>query len=89
MYTPQGIYELKFFFNGSLPRVGSQSESLSSIAVREMIRKMVEAEDGTRPLKDQEIVARLKDADIGIARRTVSKYRAWLLMISICVNLYL
>ncbi len=78
MYTPQGIYELKFFFNGSLPRVGSQSESLSSIAVREMIRKMVDAEDATRPLKDQEIVARLKDADIGIARRTVSKYRAWL-----------
>ncbi len=78
MYTPQGIYELKFFFNGSLPRVGSQSESLSSIAVREMIRKMVEAEDGTRPLKDQEIVTRLKDADIEIARRTVSKYRAWL-----------
>ncbi len=78
MYTPQGIYELKFFFNGSLPRVGSQSESLSSIAVREMIRKMVDSEDGTRPLKDQEIVVRLKDADIEIARRTVSKYRAWL-----------
>lgn len=78
MYTPQGIYELKFFFNGSLPRVGSQSESLSSIAVREMIRKMVEEEDGTRPLKDQEIVERLKVEDIEIARRTVSKYRAWL-----------
>ncbi|NOY83348.1 MAG: RNA polymerase factor sigma-54 [Nitrospirae bacterium] len=78
MYTPQGIYELKFFFNGSLPRVGSQSESLSSIAVREMIRKMVDSEDSTRPLKDQEIVTRLKDADIEIARRTVSKYRAWL-----------
>jgi len=78
MYTPQGIYELKFFFNGSLPRVGSQLESLSSIAVREMIRKMVEEEDATRPLKDQEIVERLKAEDIEIARRTVSKYRAWL-----------
>ncbi len=78
MYTPQGIYELKFFFNGSLPRVGNQSESLSSIAVREMIRKMVEAEDAMHPLKDQEIVERLKAEDIEIARRTVSKYRAWL-----------
>ncbi|MFQ5587877.1 MAG: RNA polymerase factor sigma-54 [Nitrospiria bacterium] len=78
IHTPQGIYELKFFFNGSLPRVGDQSESLSSIAVREMIRKMVEEEDATRPLKDQEIVTRLKDQDIDIARRTVSKYRAWL-----------
>lgn len=78
MYTPQGIYELKFFFNGSLPRVGDQSEGLSSIAVREMIRKMVEAEDPVCPLKDQEIVARLKVEDIDIARRTVSKYRSWL-----------
>ncbi len=78
MHTPQGIYELKFFFNGSLPRIGNQSESLSSIAVREMIRKMVEEEDGAHPLKDQEIVARLKEQDIDIARRTVSKYRSWL-----------
>ncbi len=78
MYTPQGIYELKFFFNGSLPRIGDQSDNLSSIAVREMIRKMVENEDHTHPLKDQEIVTLLKDADIEIARRTVSKYRSWL-----------
>ncbi len=78
MHTPQGIYELKFFFNGSLPRVGNHSENLSSIAVREMIRKMVEKEDVTHPLKDQEIVDRLEEEDVGIARRTVSKYRAWL-----------
>lgn len=78
MFTPQGIYELKFFFNSSLPRIGNGSENLSSIAVREMIRKMVAEEDPTRPLKDQEIVERLKDDDIEIARRTVTKYRAWL-----------
>ncbi len=78
MHTPQGIYELKFFFNGSLPRVGNQSDNLSSIAVREMIRKMVEEEDTTRPLKDQEIVSRLREEGTEIARRTVSKYRSWL-----------
>lgn len=80
MYTPQGIYELKFFFNSSLPRVGngSETENLSSIAVREMIRKMVSEEDPSRPLKDQEIVERLKEDDVEIARRTVTKYRAWL-----------
>ena len=78
IYTPQGIYELKFFFNGSLPRVGTQMEGLSSIAVREMIRKMIAEEDPTHPLKDQEIVERLAKEDIKIARRTVSKYRSWL-----------
>lgn len=78
MYTPQGIYELKFFFNSSLPRVGngSDTDNLSSIAVREMIRKMVSEEDPSRPLKDQEIVDRLKEDDVEIARRTVTKYRA-------------
>lgn len=78
MYTPQGIFELKFFFNSSLPRVGNGADSLSSIAVREMIRKMVAEEDPVRPLKDQEIVEQLKKNDVDIARRTVTKYRAWL-----------
>ncbi|MFQ5597724.1 MAG: RNA polymerase factor sigma-54 [Nitrospiria bacterium] len=78
MHTPQGIYELKFFFNTSLPRIGNNDENLSSIAVREMIRKMVSEEEPSRPLKDQEIVERLKTQNIGIARRTVTKYRSWL-----------
>jgi RNA polymerase sigma-54 factor len=78
MYTPQGIFELKFFFNSSLPRMGNDQESLSSIAVREMIRKLVSEEDSRRPLRDQEIVEKLKEQQIEIARRTVTKYRAWL-----------
>ncbi|MFQ5780811.1 MAG: RNA polymerase sigma-54 factor, partial [Nitrospiria bacterium] len=78
MHTPQGIYELKFFFNSSLPRIGNGYESLSSVAVREKIRKMVSEEDPARPLKDQEIVGRLKEDDVEIARRTVTKYRSWL-----------
>jgi RNA polymerase sigma-54 factor len=78
MFTPQGIFELKFFFNSSVPRVGGEGESLSSITVRDMIRKMVEAEDPKNPLTDQEIVEALKTNSIEIARRTVAKYRAWL-----------
>ncbi len=78
IHTPQGVFELKFFFNSSVPRAGGEGESLSSITVREMIRKMVGEESPARPLTDQEIVERLKAHQIGIARRTVAKYRAWL-----------
>src|SRR5579863_81181 len=78
MYTPQGILELKFFFNSSLPRMGNDQESLSSIVVREKIRKLVSDEDPRRPFRDQEIVEKLKAEGIEIARRTVTKYRSWL-----------
>ncbi len=78
IHTPQGIFELKFFFNSSIPGTGGQLESRSSVAVREVIRKMVADEDSAHPLKDHEIVNKLRDQDIKIARRTVTKYRAWL-----------
>jgi RNA polymerase sigma-54 factor len=51
-------------------------DMLSSVTVREMIRRMVAEEDARRPLKDEEIAARLRDKQILIARRTVAKYRA-------------
>jgi RNA polymerase sigma-54 factor len=49
---------------------------LSSVTVREMIRKMVAEEDAKKPLKDEEIAARLRNQQVMIARRTVAKYRA-------------
>jgi len=49
---------------------------MSSVTVREMIREMVAQENQANPLKDQEIVVRLKQKNILIARRTVAKYRA-------------
>jgi len=76
MFTPQGLYELKFFFNGSLPRSGNGSDSLSSVVVHEKIRKMVMEEDSAHPLKDQDILRCLEKDGIEIARRTVTKYRA-------------
>lgn len=74
-HTPQGIFELKFFFTNSVSAASAQQEGLSSVSVREAIRKMVEEETGDRPLRDQEIVDRLRKEDIHIARRTVAKYR--------------
>jgi len=76
MYCPQGMLELKFFFNAGLQRADQPSDMMSSVSVREMIRKMIAEEDVQRPLKDEEIAARLKVQQVLIARRTVAKYRA-------------
>jgi RNA polymerase sigma-54 factor len=75
LHCSQGIFELKYFFNTSIPRSQEGLTDLSSVAVREMIRRMVGEENDQRPLKDQEIVARLKAQNIILARRTVAKYR--------------
>jgi len=76
MYCPQGMLELKFFFNAGLQRADQPSDMLSSVTVREMIKKMVAEEDTNHPLKDEEIAARLRERQVLIARRTVAKYRA-------------
>jgi RNA polymerase sigma-54 factor len=76
MYCPQGMLELKFFFSAGLQRADQPSDMLSSVTVREMIRKMVAEEDAKKPLKDEEIAARLRIQQVMIARRTVAKYRA-------------
>jgi len=74
-HTPQGIFELKYFFNSSISRSGEFGGEVSSVSVRELIRQMVSQEDPKKPLRDQEIVERLKGQHIEIARRTVAKYR--------------
>ena len=76
MYCPQGMLELKYFFNAGIQRAEPGAEDLSSITVRELIREMVAQENPGKPLKDQEIVSRLRTRGIVIARRTVAKYRA-------------
>lgn len=76
MHTPQGLFELKYFFSTKINKTGEIGGEFSSITVREMIRGMVVEEDTQRPLKDNEILERLKNKDIEIARRTVAKYRS-------------
>ncbi|HEB90972.1 MAG TPA: RNA polymerase sigma-54 factor [Deltaproteobacteria bacterium] len=74
VHTPQGIFELKYFFNSSIGRFDG-GEALASESVKERIRKIIESEDPMRPMSDQRIAEMLKAANIDIARRTVTKYR--------------
>ncbi len=71
--TPRGVFQLKFFFSVGL--TSYTGEDVSARGIKDTISKMIENEDNSRPLTDQEIVARLKDDGIQIARRTVAKYR--------------
>lgn len=81
VHTPQGLFELKYFFNSSIRRVAK--EDIASESVKQSIKKMVEEEDKRSPLSDQAIVRLLeKDAGIKIARRTVAKYREMLGLLS-------
>jgi RNA polymerase sigma-54 factor len=80
MYTPQGVFELKFFFNSGINSI--QGDQVASESVKEKIRQLVMAEDAENPLSDQEIVNLLRQANINIARRTVAKYREMLGLLS-------
>jgi len=73
VHTPQGIFELKFFFNSGISR--TNGEDLASQAVKSKIKELITAEDVKRPHSDQKIVELLKKGGIDIARRTVAKYR--------------
>ena len=73
VHTPQGIYELKFFFNSAINKTGG--DEIASEAVKNHIRQIVAAEDPKRPHSDQRIVEILREQNIEIARRTVAKYR--------------
>jgi RNA polymerase sigma-54 factor len=73
VHTPQGIYELKYFFNSSISRF--DGEAVASESVKEKIRIIIANEDRRRPMSDQRIAEMLKTANIDIARRTVTKYR--------------
>jgi RNA polymerase sigma-54 factor len=72
-HTPQGIFELKFFFTSGV-KAGS-GEDVSAETVKEKIRAMVTVEQSHNPLSDQAIAEILRRDNINIARRTVAKYR--------------
>jgi len=80
VHTPQGIFELKFFFNSGISR--TNGEDLASQAVKSKIKELVTSEDPKRPHSDQKIVELLKKGGIDIARRTVAKYREQLGILS-------
>jgi len=81
VHTPQGLFELKYFFNSSIRRVSE--EDIASESVKQAIKKIIEDEDKQNPLSDQQIVELLAKRDgIQIARRTVAKYREMLGILS-------
>jgi len=73
VHTPQGLFELKFFFQSGLR--GGNGEDVASESVKEKIRTIISAEDPRKPYSDQHIAAALSTDSIEIARRTVAKYR--------------
>ena len=73
MATPQGVYEMKYFFTPGYQT--ATGESMSNTSVKEAILDLVKNEDGNAPLSDKEIVEILSNRGIPIARRTVAKYR--------------
>jgi RNA polymerase sigma-54 factor len=75
-FTPQGIYELKYFFNSSIRR--EHGGAIASASVQDKIRQIILAEDPKKPYSDDKIAQILKKEEIHIARRTVAKYREML-----------
>lgn len=73
MQTPQGLFELKYFFNSGLST--SEGDFVASESVKNRIREIIEKEDPRKPLSDQKIVELLSGETVNIARRTVTKYR--------------
>ena len=73
MHTPQGVLEMKYFFHSGIS--SAYGESVSSVAIKQRIRKIIEAEDSRKPLSDSRIVRLLQDDGLILARRTIAKYR--------------
>lgn len=74
MQTPQGIFEMKFFFTTGIQT--ATGEGVSNTSVKDMIAEIFRNEDPTKPLSDQEVVNLLREKGVMIARRTVAKYRS-------------
>ena len=80
VHTPQGIYELKFFFSG---KVGGYGKEVSAKRVQNLIKEVIAEEDPRRPFSDEKICQLLKERHaITIARRTVAKYREMMKILS-------
>ena len=73
MHTPQGVYEMKYFFHSGIS--SSYGESVSSVTIKQRIKKIIEAEDAKRPLSDSKIMNILQREGLVLARRTIAKYR--------------
>jgi RNA polymerase sigma-54 factor len=73
IFTPHGLFDLKYFFSTGIESAGG--ESVSTTNIKRIIQQMVAQENPQSPLTDQEIIEKLAAQGVHLARRTVSKYR--------------
>ena len=73
MHTPQGVFEMKYFFHSGIS--SAFGESVSSVTIKQRIRKIIDEENPNKPLSDSRIVRLLQDEGLVLARRTIAKYR--------------
>jgi len=73
VHTPQGVFELRYFFSESVN--GPQGAEMSLLSLKRRVKKMIEDEDTAQPLTDEQITKKLSDEGIQVTRRTVAKYR--------------
>jgi len=72
-HTPQGVFELRYFFSEA--GQGSSGSATPLLIVKRRVKKMIDDEDTAQPLTDEQITARLQAEGIKVTRRTVAKYR--------------
>ena len=72
-HTPQGVFELRYFFSEAVQ--GPSGSSTPLLLLKRMVKKMIEDEDPSKPLTDDQITAKLQAEGINVTRRTVAKYR--------------
>jgi RNA polymerase sigma-54 factor len=73
MHTPQGVCEMKYFFHSGI--ASTYGENVSSVTIKQKIKKIVEDENPKKPLSDSKIVKILEREGLVLARRTIAKYR--------------
>ncbi len=73
MHTPQGVFEMKYFFHSGIS--STFGDAVSSVTIKQKIKKIIEAEDPRKPLSDSKIVSILQREGLVLARRTIAKYR--------------
>jgi RNA polymerase sigma-54 factor len=73
MHTPQGVFEMKYFFHSGIS--SHYGDAVSSVTIKQRIRKIIEQEDPKKPLSDSKIVSMLRREGLELARRTIAKYR--------------
>jgi RNA polymerase sigma-54 factor len=80
VHTQHGVFELKYFFNSGL--TSDSGENIASESVKNKIKELLQTEDPHKPLSDQDFADTFKLQGINIARRTVTKYREMLGILS-------